>query len=233
LYAQERKRIIKARGKSDNKQSEDTLSLDKSQSKGKESCSKRRKKTEQYKNQVIVDQYGVFEYDKDPEGYKRARKRQQNRESALRARDKRTHKMETVEVRLIRIEKNATNLEKENLVLKAEKQQLQDQVKNLLSLLTSFGQNKRFKTGEMEELGDKTSTDNMISSESPIEIKEPSEFDYQQSDYNSVDLSPRNGSPEKQMLKLMRSDDSLFDQEEGGYGDLFQKGMMLSLTIVM
>lgn len=94
---QERKRILKAQGKSEDKQSEDTLSLDKSHSKTKESSSKRKKKTEQYKNQVIVDQYGVFEFDKDPEGYKRARKRQQNRESALRARDKRTHKMETVE----------------------------------------------------------------------------------------------------------------------------------------
>ena len=32
------------------------------------------KKKEQYKNQVIVDNFGTFEYDKDPEAYKRARK---------------------------------------------------------------------------------------------------------------------------------------------------------------
>jgi hypothetical protein len=69
-------------------------------------------KTEQYKHQVIVDQYGVFEFDKDPDGYKKARKRQQNRESALRARDKRVMKMETVEARFERLKKKSEVLEK-------------------------------------------------------------------------------------------------------------------------
>ena len=35
-------------------------------------------KKEQYKQQVIVDQFGSFEYDKDPVAYRKARKRQQN-----------------------------------------------------------------------------------------------------------------------------------------------------------
>lgn len=39
------------------------------------------KKKDQYRNQVIEDQYGVFEYDKDPDGYLRARKRMLNRKS--------------------------------------------------------------------------------------------------------------------------------------------------------
>lgn len=85
----------------------------------------------------------------------------------------------------------------------------------------------------MEELGGRISTDNIASTDAAIEIKEPSEIDFYQSEHDSVDLSPRNGSPERQMLKLMRHDESLFDQDESGYGDLFQKGMMLSLTIVM
>jgi hypothetical protein len=198
------------------------------------SCVRRKKKTEQYKNQVIIDQYGVFEYDKDSEGYKKARKRQQNRESALRARDKRASKMENVESNLDDIKSKSTNLEKENLVLKAEKRQLQDQVKNLLSIICSFGQNKRFKTGEKDEISEFKSHDNIISTDAVNDVKESAEIDFDISDSNSVNMSPRGASPEKTMLKLMRKDqDSIFNQEDNSYGDLFQKGMMLSLTIVM
>jgi len=32
---------------------------------------------------------------------------------------------------------------------------------------------------------------------------------------------------------MRKNNDSIFDPEEGGFGDLLQKGMMLSLTIVM
>jgi len=195
---------------------------------------KRKKKTEQYKNQVIIDQYGVFEYDKDPEGYKKARKRQQNRESALRARDKRAHKMDSVETRLEKMEMKSSNLEKENMVLKAEKLQLQDQVKNLLSIITSFGANKRFKTGEEEEIGDQ----NTPAAFEPLEVEDDNKeaLDYKIKEIEEVSspLSPKPSSPEKHMLKLMRNNnDSIFDQEEGGIGDIFQKGMMLSLTVVM
>ena len=42
---------------------------------------KRVKKKDEYRNQVIEDQYGVFEYDKDPKGYLKARKRFLNRQS--------------------------------------------------------------------------------------------------------------------------------------------------------
>jgi len=39
------------------------------------------KKKDQYRNQVIEDQFGVFEYDNDKEGYLKARKRMLNRKS--------------------------------------------------------------------------------------------------------------------------------------------------------
>lgn len=142
------KRTKKATRKDLPEEDDDLSSNSDSKSKGEDSQQKRKKKLEQYKNQVIVDQYGTFEYDKDPEGYKKARKRQQNRESALRARDKRVNKMESVEQNLTQIKSRSTNLEKENLILKAEKKQLQDQVQNLLSIITSFGGMKRFKTRE-------------------------------------------------------------------------------------
>jgi len=231
-----RRRNIKAQNKSSTPSGTQSLSNPSETSKSKAGESKRKKKTEQYKNQTIIDQYGTFEYDKDPDGYKKARKRQQNRESALRARDKRVNKMESFETTLDKIKQKSTNLEKENLVLKAEKRQLQDQVKNLLSLLTSFGQNKRFKTKEAEEITDIKSSENMVSTEVPMELKEPSELELDLDDDNdSVQLSPKASSPEQTMLRLIRKDQSsLFDQDDSnGYGDLFQKGMMLSLTIVM
>lgn len=39
------------------------------------------KKKDQYRNQVIEDQFGVFKYDEDPDGYLKARKRMLNRKS--------------------------------------------------------------------------------------------------------------------------------------------------------
>lgn len=96
------KRNIKAKQK-DKDSFDDSSSKSESNNSGSKHGKRKQKKTEQYKNQIIVDQYGTFEYDKDPEGYKKARKRQQNRESALRARDKRANKMETVESRLGKI----------------------------------------------------------------------------------------------------------------------------------
>lgn len=227
-----KKRSLKAKGKN-----KDELWLEEDSStanKKSKSSGRRKKKTEQYKNQVIVDQYGTFEYDKDPEGYKKARKRQQNRESALRARDKRANKMETVESRLQKIEAKSSEMEKENMVLKAEKRQLQDQVKNLLSIITSFGATKRIKTGEQEEWVRKADPQ-MISTDTPDEVKEEEVFSLEGKDYDDTQsLSPKNNSPEETMLRLIRNNnDSIFDQEEGGFGDILQKGLMLSLTIVM
>ncbi|CAI2371595.1 unnamed protein product [Moneuplotes crassus] len=227
-HKQGRKRVIKEKDKS-----KDAVSSGKDSTSTK-SKGRRKKKTDQYKNQVIRDQYGVFEYDKDPEGYKKARKRQQNRESALRARDKRANKMETVESRLQKIEDKSSKMEKENMVLKAEKRQLQDQVQNLLSIITSFGANKRFKTGEKEEFVRKEES-NIISTDTPDEAKNELELDFDEKDIDdSQSFTDKNNSPEETMLKLIRNNnDSIFAQEEGGFGDMLQKGLMLSLTIVM
>lgn len=112
------------------------------------------------------------------------------------------------------------------MVLKAEKQQLQDQVKNLMALLTSFGHNKRFKTGEKEEIYDLNVENNMLDISSHKEIEDISQID------EEVVGSPRNNSPEKTMLKLIRgNDDSIFD--EGSFGGIIHKGIMMSLTIIM
>jgi hypothetical protein len=199
---------------------------------------------------VIKDQYGTFEYEKDPDGYKKARKRQQNRESALRARDKRINKLGSIESKLKRIEDKSTKLEKENLVLKAEKQQLQDQVTNLLSIIKAFGQHKRFKTGENIEVvwgnesekvtdeENKESTNHLSESNNLVEEMDKGDFDIPSPfDDQGEQISPKVYSPEKSFLKLVREDkDSIFAQDDdnnSGFGDVFQKGMMLSLTILM
>ena len=56
-------------------------SKDDSQDRPKKYPRNRVKKKDQYRNQVIEDQFGVFEYDKDPDGYLKARKRMLNRKS--------------------------------------------------------------------------------------------------------------------------------------------------------
>lgn len=56
-------------------------SKDDSQDRPKRYPRNRVKKKDQYRNQVIEDQFGVFEYDKDPDGYLKARKRMLNRKS--------------------------------------------------------------------------------------------------------------------------------------------------------
>lgn len=215
---------------------------------------KYKKKLEQYKDQIIKDQYGTFEYDKDPDGYKKARKRKQNRESALRARDKRVTKMVSVERTLTDIQYKSESLEKENLILKAEKKQLQNQVQNLLSIITSFGGSKRFKTSEMTEVKVdsvvNTNNKNEVtgSNSESTELLQDSKWSNlncsddnnqeMQAEFEPISLSPKGRNPEKTMLKLYRgenNEDSLFGQAENDnfYGDVFKKGLMFSLTIVM
>ena len=55
------------------------------------------KKKQEYLEQTINDKNGVFKYDEDPNMYKKARKRLQNRESAVRSRTKKKEELETLE----------------------------------------------------------------------------------------------------------------------------------------
>lgn len=56
------------------------------------------KKKLQYLQQAIVDKAGVINFQDDPEQYKKARKRLQNRESAVRSRVKKREEVETLEI---------------------------------------------------------------------------------------------------------------------------------------
>lgn len=55
------------------------------------------KKKKEYLEQAIVDRSGAYEYADDPSNYKKARKRLQNRESAVRSRMKKRQEMEALE----------------------------------------------------------------------------------------------------------------------------------------
>lgn len=55
------------------------------------------KKKQQYLEQEIKDRSGNFNYADDPQNYKKARKRLQNRESAVRSRFKKRQEMEVLE----------------------------------------------------------------------------------------------------------------------------------------
>lgn len=55
------------------------------------------KKKKQYMEQAIVDRSGAYDYAEDPQNYKKARKRLQNRESAVRSRLKKRNEMEVLE----------------------------------------------------------------------------------------------------------------------------------------
>jgi len=62
------------------------------------------KKKQQYITQDIVDRSGAYSYADDPLNYKKARKRQQNRESAVRSRTKKKEEVEILEAKVRELE---------------------------------------------------------------------------------------------------------------------------------
>jgi len=116
------------------------------------------KKVDQYRNQIIEDQYGVFEYDKDPDGYLKARKRMLNKKSALRTRSRKTSKFKLLNEKVQVLEDKSKVLETENKDLKNENSDLQRKVQELLSVINNMKGadaadevRKRFKISELEE----------------------------------------------------------------------------------
>lgn len=73
-----------------------TNSLDQSASRGTKNGQISKKKKE-YLEQQIVDKTGKFTYEEDPGQYKKARKRLQNRESAVRSRLKKKQEIDELE----------------------------------------------------------------------------------------------------------------------------------------
>lgn len=76
------------------------------------------KKKQQYLQQAIIDRAGIIKFEEDPEQYKKARKRLQNRESAVRSRFKKREEVETLEMIVRKLEQEKAMMELENLKLK-------------------------------------------------------------------------------------------------------------------
>ena len=79
------------------------------------------KKKELYKQQVIQDSTGIYDYDKDPVEYKKARKRMQNWESALKQRFYKMYQIGALSTELSTAKTQVEELQKKNEVLEAEK----------------------------------------------------------------------------------------------------------------
>jgi hypothetical protein len=82
----------------------------------------RKVKEVEYRREMIYDKNGMeINYDQDPDEYKRARKRIQNRESAIRARSRKKNYFTELEVRVERLEEENKRLTTVNAALLAEK----------------------------------------------------------------------------------------------------------------
>lgn len=89
----------------------------------------RKVKEVEYRKEVIYDKNGmVIEYDDNPKEYRKARKRIQNRESAIRSRYRKKQYFTEIEVRVEQLEEENKRLVTENATLKAEKRLMRDQL---------------------------------------------------------------------------------------------------------
>ena len=64
--------------------------------------------------QAIVDRSGAYDYARDPQNYKKARKRLQNRESAVRSRLKKRNEMEVLEEEVRKLQQQKAAVESAN-----------------------------------------------------------------------------------------------------------------------
>ena len=88
------------------------------------------KKKKQYIEQEIIDKTGTFTYKEDPSQYKKARKRLQNRESAVRSRMKKKQEIEELEEKVRLLNEQKAAIASANEELKRQNQYWQDLFKN-------------------------------------------------------------------------------------------------------
>ena len=88
-------------------------------------------KTMQYLNDEIVDRNGNYSYLDDPNEYKKARKRQQNRESAVRSRMRKKNFQDDLEGQVTRLAALVEKLNKDKKELKEKNMRLIAENENL------------------------------------------------------------------------------------------------------
>ncbi|TNV88205.1 hypothetical protein FGO68_gene9689 [Halteria grandinella] len=85
-------------------------------------------KKREYLDQAIVDKNGEFNYEEDPQEYKKARKRLQNRESAVRSRMRKKYHQDDLESRIDELEKSHKEISEQNAGLSAQNALLKKQL---------------------------------------------------------------------------------------------------------
>jgi cell division protein FtsB len=95
-------------------------------------------KKKQYLQDLIADKNGVFSYIDNPEEYKKARKRLQNRESAVRSRMRKRNYMDELEQQLQEQQDERERLEEENERLRRENQELKAENKELRGKVSHY-----------------------------------------------------------------------------------------------
>eukprot|EP00344_Euplotes_crassus_P006400 CAMPEP_0196995986 /NCGR_PEP_ID=MMETSP1380-20130617/1984_1 /TAXON_ID=5936 /ORGANISM="Euplotes crassus, Strain CT5" /LENGTH=403 /DNA_ID=CAMNT_0042411819 /DNA_START=18 /DNA_END=1226 /DNA_ORIENTATION=+ len=96
----------------------------------------RKIKEVEYRKETIYDKNGMeITYDSNPSEYKKARKRMQNRESAMRSRYKKKHYFTELEVKVEELEEENKKLQTENATLKVEKRLLAEQLDYFKALI--------------------------------------------------------------------------------------------------
>ena len=93
---------------------------------------KKGKKAEQYRKQIIVDKHGVHNFDDDPEAYRKARKREQNRVSAVNSRKAGKTKVEELELEI----RQLADFKAKVLTQNEELQKQNEQLRKLLEAKT-------------------------------------------------------------------------------------------------
>ncbi len=76
-------------------------------------------KKREYLEEAIEDKNGRFCYEEDPNEYKKARKRMQNRESAVRSRLRKKYHQDELEIKIMELEKIQKEITEQNAGLAA------------------------------------------------------------------------------------------------------------------
>ena len=125
----------------------------------------------EYRQDLLYDKNGMtIHYDEDPNEYKKARKRIQNRESAIRSRNRKKVYFTELEVKVEQLEEENKRLTTENATLRAEKNLMADQLEYFKILIGNMNQNLSTKTSIISHPRDSSSQADSYDEEKDIVV---------------------------------------------------------------
>ena len=110
----------------------------------------RKIKEVEYRKETIYDKNGMeITYDEDPDEYKKARKRIQNKQSAVRSRNRKKNYFTDLELKVEYLEEENKRLSTANATLTAEKKLLSEQLDYFKALVGNMNQNFSTRTSNI------------------------------------------------------------------------------------